>query len=992
MSELWQFALVGLAGGGAYALTALGVVAVYRGSGILNFAQGAIGMFAAYLFWDNYAEGNGSLPVGAAAALGIGVGALLGIVFYVIVVRGLRNASDMAKVVATLGLMLLLQSIAVKVWGTTPHLLMPLFGTEVIELGSGFITYDTLALVVITVVLALSLSFTFRRTRLGINATALREDPMAAAAIGISPHVTGIATWGLGGALAAIAGILLIPVISLTPTALTLLVIPAMAAALVGRFTHIGVTVAVGLALGVVESSLIAYDINLGVRQSIPFAVILVAVLLGGRALPGRGEALTIRLPSVGNGHIRKVKAAIWIAIGVAIPLVASSTWSAAMINSALFGLLALSMVVVTGYAGQISVAAAAFAGFGAFVAARASSDWDLPFLVCILLGAVASVVLGVVFGGPAVRVRGVNLAIVTLGLSLAVENLVLLQPSLTGNVDGLVVRPPSIFGLEVSPGDTPHRYAVVCVVALALAALGVLNIRRGESGRRYLAVRDNERGATAVGVSVPGAKLGAFAVSAGLAGLAGGLATFQFRVADFTSYGVFRSIAALTFTVVSGIGFVAGAVFAAATSDSGVVANFVANDLDFETIDVWLPILSGVFVMDVMVRFPDGIVVQATSLRDAIVRRARDRRPAGAVADEPATGTEPGGDTGTGTGADTAPDSPPAAATGTGADTGTGVEPGGDTGTGTGADTAPDSPPAVATGTGADTGTGVGTGTDTAAVELPRSASVPAGDTVLVARDVRVTYGNVVAVDEVSLELTAGNVLGVIGSNGAGKSSLIDALTGFTAATGTIELRGRAVHGLRPVARARLGLARTFQNLELFDDLSVRENILTALDSRSRLAYARDLVHPGRGELGDAAQAAVSLLDLDRYLDVKAADLPQGRRRMVAIARLVAQGPDVVMLDEPAAGLNGAERRTASTVFRALADQLGAAVLLVEHNVDVVAATCDELVVLDFGRVIAAGPTAEVLRDPAVRAAYLGRTSGSAGDDSLTVATGGPS
>lgn len=906
MSELWQFALVGLAGGGAYALTALGVVAVYRGSGILNFAQGAIGMLAAYIFWDNYAEGNGSLPVGGAAALGILVGAVLGVLFYVVVVRLLRNGSDMAKVVATLGFMLLLQSMAVKVWGTRPHLVRPLFGTGVIELGSGFITYDTLALVLITVVLAAALSSTFHRTRLGINATALRENPMAAAAIGISPHVTGVVTWGLGGALAAVAGILLIPVISLTPTALTLLVIPAMAAALVGRFTHIGITVAVGLTLGVVESSLIAYDINLGVRQSIPFAVILAAVLMGGRALPGRGESLTIRLPQVGDGRIRPLKAAIWIAIGFAVALLMSSTWSAAMINSAIFGLLALSVVVVTGYAGQISVAAAAFAGFGSFVAARASSDWELPFLLCLVLAALGSVVLGVIVGSPAVRVRGVNLAIITLGLSLAVENLVLLQPTLTGNVDGLAVQAPSTFGLDVSPAGHPDRYAVVCVAALALGALAVLNVRRGESGRRYLAVRANERGAAAVGVSVSGAKLGAFAVSAGLAGLAGGLATFQFRLADFTGYGVFRSITALAFTVVAGVGFVAGAVFAAVTSNGGVVANFISHDLEFQTIDDWLPILSGIFVLDVMVRFPDGIIMMITALKDAVGRGTGRRRTTVPV------------------------------------------------------DSAP--PPMT--------------------TNLPRVSSIPVGETVLVAQDIRVAYGNVVAVDDMSLELRAGRVLGIIGPNGAGKTSLIDALTGFAPATGAITLRGSDIHDARPVTRARLGVARTFQNLELFDDLSVRENILVALDSGSRLAYARDLVHPGRAELNEAAQGAVAVLGLEKYLDVKAVDLPQGRRRMAALARLVAQQPDVVMLDEPAAGLNGAERRTASTVFRALADQLGAAVLLVEHNVDVVSTTCDELVVLDFGRVIAAGPTDEVLRDPAVRAAYLGRADATSNED----------
>ena len=143
--------------------------------------------------------------------------------------------------------------------------------------------------------------------------------------------------------------------------------------------------------------------------------------------------------------------------------------------------------------------------------------------------------------------------------------------------------------------------------------------------------------------------------------------------------------------------------------------------------------------------------------------------------------------------------------------------------------------------------------------------------------------------------------------------------------------------------------------------------------------------MRPDTGTFDEATRAAVAMLHLDEHLDTRAGDLPQGVRRMTAIARLVAQRPDVVMLDEPAAGLNGAERRTAVTVFRALADELGAAVLLVEHNVDVVAAACDELVVLNFGEVIASGPTSDVLRDPAVRSAYLGRSHARDRDDTST-------
>lgn len=927
MSELWQFAVIGLSAGGAYALVSLGIVAVYRGSGILNFSQGAIGMIAAYIFWELHsggtsaptspsqllngagAGGSGSsgMPVVPALLIGLLAGGVLGALFYGIVVRLLRNASTMAKVVATLGLMLLLESIAQWKWGTQTQLLPPLFGSGKISVFGGVMTDDTLALLIVTLVLALGLWALFRWTRLGVRATALRENPVAAAGIGISPHPTGFLTWTIGGAMAAFAGILLIPVIGLSPSGLTLLVIPAMAAALVGRFELIWVTIVTGLLLGVLESILQRYSVNSGIISSVPFAVIIIAVVLGGTALPGRGESLRLRLPRVGSGRIPWAKVVAWVLAAVVVSLVLSPTWATAVINSAIFGLLALSVVVVTGYAGQISIASAALAGFASFIAAHCSGDLGLPFIVCVLLGTLAAVVLGIIIGAPAVRVRGINLAIVTLGLSLAVEDMVLNEPALTGQTNGITIQDPVFFGLDLSPAAHPERFAIFCAVVLALGTLAVLNVRRGESGRRYLAVRANERGAAASGISVSGAKLGAFAVSAALAGLSGALATFQFSVADFSGYDVFQSISALVYTVVGGVGYVGGSLFAAVSSPGGFVANFVSSVIHFAAVNYWLSILTGIYVIYIMVSSPDGMVLQVARQNQALFRRLLPRRtpaPAPATA-KPTEASE----------------------------------------------------------------------TPEATERLHRAANAAGPEeTVLEARGISVTYGTVRAVQDVTLTLTAGKVLGVIGPNGAGKTSLIDALTGFARMSGgTIALGGTDVTRRRAHARARRGIGRTFQNLELFDDLSVAENILTALDGRSRFRYATDLFRPGRRDLSPAARAAVSMLGLSGDLDTVVGDLPQGRRRMVAIARLVAAEPAAIMLDEPAAGLSGAERETAGALFRSLATDLGAAVLLVEHNIDVVAGCCDELVVLNFGQVIAAGPTADVLRDPVVREAYLG-------------------
>ncbi len=923
MSELWQFALVGLAGGSAYALMALGVVAVYRGSGILNFAQGAIGMVAAYIFWDLSDTGKGSLPVLPSVLIGILAGAAIGVLFYVLVVRHLRNASEMAKVVATLGLLLFLESLALVIYGSDVHLLLPLLGNGRVVIFGGIITDDTLFLLLITIAIAIGLYLLFNRTRLGMNATALRENPVAASAIGISPHETGIVTWAIGGGLAAIAGILLTPVIGLSADALTLLVIPAMSAALIGKFNKVGSTVVVALGLGVVESVLGGkFNVNAGVVASLPFAVIIIAVVLGGRALPGRGEALTVRLPKVTNGRLKRVPALILTALGLIVALIMSVTWQTSLINTCIFGMMALSIVVVTGYAGQISVASAAFAGFGAFIAARANGA-GLPFIVCVPFGTLAAVALGLVFGAPAVRVRGVNLAIVTLGLSTAVEDMILNEPGLTGGYNGLPVNNPSLFGLDVDPAAHPTRFAIVCGVGLALGCFAVLNIRRGVSGRRYVSVRANERGAASLGVSVAGAKLGAFAVSAGLAGLAGSLAVFQFNIADFSSYDVFNSITQITFTMLAGIGFVGGAILAGVSAPGGLFANFVENVLHWASINAWLPVISGYFVMDVMVRFPDGAILSFRAMATqrpfaplvkhgkALVARGRAALPAVGA-------TGPSGRQ----------------------DAASIAEPNGRGET------------------------------------LIANSRVSPGQTVLVANGIRVAYGSVHAVDDVSIDLKAGQLVGVIGPNGAGKTSLIDALTGFyPVQSGTIELLGQDVTHDRAHIRARLGMGRTFQNLELFDDLSVRENVLAALDSRSRLSYGTDLVKPSRGALNPAAMAAVSMLGLEPYLDAIVADLPQGQRRMVAIARVVAQEPVAILMDEPAAGLNGAERRTAAELFRALAHQFGAAVLLVEHNIDVVAASCDYVIAMSFGHVIASGPTADVLRDPLVREAYLGRT-----------------
>jgi sulfate-transporting ATPase len=261
----------------------------------------------------------------------------------------------------------------------------------------------------------------------------------------------------------------------------------------------------------------------------------------------------------------------------------------------------------------------------------------------------------------------------------------------------------------------------------------------------------------------------------------------------------------------------------------------------------------------------------------------------------------------------------------------------------------------------------------------------VPVQPRTLTVSDLTVRYGGTTAVDSASLTVSPGRIVGLIGPNGAGKTTLIDAVTGFTRhAGGSIELDGEEIGSWSAVRRARAGLGRSFQSLELFEDSTVLENRRCASDQRDLWSYARDLVRPVNPPLPAEVVNAIHEFQLEEDLDRVVEDLPYGRRRLLAIARAVATRPSILLLDEPAAGLGDVESAELAHLVRRLADDLGIGVLLVEHDMSFVMAVCDELVVLDFGRQIAQGAPDAIRNDPAVIAAYLGE------DESEVVTTGG--
>jgi branched-chain amino acid transport system ATP-binding protein len=244
----------------------------------------------------------------------------------------------------------------------------------------------------------------------------------------------------------------------------------------------------------------------------------------------------------------------------------------------------------------------------------------------------------------------------------------------------------------------------------------------------------------------------------------------------------------------------------------------------------------------------------------------------------------------------------------------------------------------------------------------------------VLEARGVSVSFGGVQALVDADLHVEPGQLLGLIGPNGAGKTTFIDAISGFVRYRGSVLLDGRDLAGKAPHQRARLGLARTWQSVELFDDLTVGENVAVAADPSSFRAM-REVVSRGEGR-SERVEEALRVFGLDGRGDAMPSELSQGDRKLVGVARAYAAAPRLLCLDEPAAGLDTLESEALGRHLREIADR-GTAMLLVDHDMGLVLSISDYVVVLEFGKVIAHGPPDAVRTDPAVIGAYLGSAGG---------------
>ena len=632
-----QFLLLGIGAGAIYAAIALGLLLAYRSSGVINFAHGAAAMYAAYVFVGLRVDGDlllplpGApgrihvhvLPTAAAAAVAVVATSMLELGVYYVVFRPLRRAPALSRLLASVGVMVALQAIVTLQYGADAVSVPRVLPATPLHLGNVVLPSDRLWLAAIIVAATAASWAAYRFTRFGLASRAAAEDELALALTGWNPDRVAAVNWGIAGALAGGAGVLAGPIVTADPVTFTLLVVPALAAALLGGFSSFVITTAAALGLGMVQSELVEVQAHAswlpatGVGKALPLLLIAIAAITRGALMEPRGRIVARALPSVGAPLGSRWPIAVGAAGGVLATFALHGDYRLALINSLIGAVVCLSVVVITGYLGLLSLAQLAFAGVAGFALTRMQHPLGLPFPLDALVAALLAAAAGVVVALPALRVRGPSLAVVTLAAALATEALLFQSPTLTGGFTGTPVRPPKVAGHAIGPGrggaGYPHiGFTLLVLGVTALAALGVVQLRRSALGRRMLAVRADERATAALGASVNATKVAGFAISAFLAGLAGVMVGWEQGQLSFGSFDVVASLALVALAYVGGVGRVSGALLAGCLVSGGLL--FVALDNAFG-LGRYQLLASAVAVVLAIVVAPDGITGTAAKL-----------------------------------------------------------------------------------------------------------------------------------------------------------------------------------------------------------------------------------------------------------------------------------------------------------------------------------------------------------------------------------------
>lgn len=604
------YTVIGITLGGIYALAAIGLVLIYRVSGVLNFAQGAVSMFSAFVAYQVSTVTGAPAAVGLLAA--IVAGGAIGYVIERFTIRPLAGRSALSKVVVTIGWLLVLQTAAGLIWGQTAY-------HRPVQLASiqGF-TFPGTSVVVgwdefITIAVALGLAFgtaaVLRWTTFGTSMRAVADDPDAARLWGINVNRVMAVSWVAGSAMGAIAGVLITPRINFDPISLTIVVIDAFTAALIGRLTSLPWTVVGAMFLGLAETYPRIFSSNAGAGDAVAFALVLLT--LGILFRPGARLAHRITaareyapVPATDNPPLRRATVAIAVALALILPLALSSYYQSLAAYALIVGLIVLSLVVLTGLVGQVSFCQYSFAAIGAFTVGSLVGGHGWSFWPALVLGVVASVVVGVLVGIPALRLSGLFLAILTIAVALFFDKF-LLAPgtwdAFSGGISSWSVARPSFLGLSLAGA---YAFYLFTLVVFLVGVLVVWNLSRSKTGRVLRAIRNSETAAATSGVNLTAWKLAAFGVSAGLAGLAGGLLAAGIGSVSAGAYTFQQSLAVFAIAIVVGVRSIGAAAV------GGLFLVFGPELLTHTPLStLWFPLIVGAVLILQVILTPQGIV-----------------------------------------------------------------------------------------------------------------------------------------------------------------------------------------------------------------------------------------------------------------------------------------------------------------------------------------------------------------------------------------------
>ena len=635
MTDYLFYLLLGSAAGAIIAALGVGMVITYQASGVVNFAAGAMAMWSTYVYADLR---NGSYPfpipglpdryhfgddVGYrwALLLALLTSALLGFLVYVLIFRPLRQAPALAKVVASVGLIIVFITLVVRRFEDMSAIRVPkILPREPVTITRDLtVPRDGLWLLFIVVVIAAALWAGSRFLRIGLAIRASAENEKGAVLLGYSPDFLAGLGWVLSSVLTTLLAILAAPQLQLNPTIYTFgFLVPALGAALIGKFQNFGPTVVTGVLIGMGQSlcTKLQNDISwfpeYGAREGIPLVIIILTMVFLGERLPDRGAVKMWKLPTVPPARVTPVSFLVPTLAAIAGIVLLGPLWRAAIMTTVIAAVLALSLVVLTGFGGQTSLSQMAFAGVAGFALSKLATQYDIPFPIAPLLAAIGAMIFGLIVGIPALRVRGTNLAIVTLAGGVTIAEFVFKNPWVIGDIStgGAKVPNPSLGGWDLGLvyGTKVSRpiFGIFLVIVLALLGLLVANIRRSGSGRVMLAVRGNERAAAAVGIDVTRVKMTMFAASSFIAGVGGTLIAYRFGSVSDLSYGVVASLTALSVAYLGGITSVSGAVTAGITAQAGIA--FYGMSRLFDGLGSWEALIGGVLLIVTAILNPEGI------------------------------------------------------------------------------------------------------------------------------------------------------------------------------------------------------------------------------------------------------------------------------------------------------------------------------------------------------------------------------------------------